>query len=450
MTDRIDRRNFLKRAAGAAGALGLAGLSGPLAAQAAPMIQRARGANDTIRVSVWGVNGRGTPLVGMFQGVEGVDVINICDVDRRVLQKGVNAVTKAGGREPSTETDFRRVLENKDVDAVVIATPDHLHAYQAVAALQAGKHVYLEKPISQNPREGELVIEAVERYGKVFQLGNQRRSYPNTNRAIEAIRGGEIGRAYFARGWYCNNRAPIGVGKEVAPPAELDYELWQGPAPRRPYKDNLIHYNWHWFWHWGTGEALNNGTHEIDVARWALGVDFPSRVVSNGGRYHYQDDWECPDTQVIGWDFEDGKSISWEGRSCNGWQTEQLGRGVLVFGTEGTMLIDGNAFTVYDNKRNVIREVKGAQEGDPLDTRSTSRIDELHVIDFIEAVRGNKQPNSPATEGHKSCAILHIGNIAQRTGRTLNLNPANGHIVGDDEAMSMWSREYAPGWELKV
>lgn len=177
--------------------------------------------------------------------------------------------------------------------------------------------MYLEKPCSHNPYEGELLTEAVHKHKRVLQMGAQRRSSPNTRQAIAEIRGGIIGKAYFGRAWYVNNRASIGRGKPAPVPPYLDYELWQGPAPRHPYRDNLIHYNWHWFWHWGTGEALNNGTHEVDIARWALGVDWPARVTSSGGRYHYADDWETPDTQVIGLDFPGGKTISWKGRSCN-------------------------------------------------------------------------------------------------------------------------------------
>ena len=235
--------------------------------------------------------------------------------------------------------DFRESLQDKDIDAMVIAAPDHWHAPAALLAMQAGKHVYLEKPSSHNPREGELLIEAARKYNKAVQLGNQRRSFPRVIQGMQELKNGVIGRPYLGKGWYANNRGPIGTGKEVAVPEWLDWDLWQGPAPRKTFKDNIVHYNWHWFWHWGTGEALNNGTHMIDLLRWGMDVDYPVKVSSNGGRYRYQDDWETPDTQVINLDFKEGVSMTWEGRSCNGTLIEGSGAGVIFYGEEGSYVI---------------------------------------------------------------------------------------------------------------
>jgi predicted dehydrogenase len=270
--------------------------------------------------------------------------------------------------------------------------------------------------------------------------------------AMKELHGGAIGRIYFARAWYDNQRGSIGQGKAVPVPSYLDFELWQGPAPRRPYRDNLVHYNWHWFWHWGTGEALNNGTHEVDVCRWALGVNWPSRVTSNGGRYHFKDDWETPDTQVIAWDFADGKTITWEGRSCNGYPVEGLGRGVLLHGTEGTALLEGDNCTFFDKKKKKVKEVKSNEQGDATNTQSASGLglDKLHMNDFLACIRSGKQPNAPISEGHKSVTMLHLGNIAWRVGRELHLDTANGHIQKDEPAMKLWRRDYEPGWEPKV
>ena len=290
------------------------------------------GANDTLRVAVIGTNGRGLAHVEcLTDGLPNVTVAAICDVDDRAIAKGIKETLKRQKSEPKGIKDFRKVLEDKSIDAVTIATPDHWHAPMAILALAAGKHVYVEKPCSHNPREGELLIEAVAKYGRVCQMGNQRRSFPTMHEAMELLHGGMIGKLVFARAWYTNKRDSIGHGKAAPVPEWLDYELWQGPAPRKAFVDNLIHYNWHWHWHWGTGEALNNGTHEVDVCRWALGVDWPTRVTSNGGRYFFQDDWETPDTQVISWDYADGKSITWEGRSCNGFPMEGLDRGALIY-----------------------------------------------------------------------------------------------------------------------
>jgi predicted dehydrogenase len=387
-----------------------------------------------------------------LNNIPGAAITYICDVDDRAIAKGVKEAAKSQKPEPKGLKDFRKALEDKSLDAVTIATPDHWHTPMAILALAADKHVYLEKPCSHNPREGELLIQAVRKSGLVLQMGNQRRSFPNMQQAMKELHGGIIGKTYYARGWYDNRRDTIGHGKSAAVPEWLDYELWQGPAPRRPYKDNVIHYNWHWFWHWGTGEALNNGTHEIDVCRWALGVDWPSRVTSNGGRYQFNDDWETPDTQVIGWDFPQGKTIAWEGRSCNDYPVEHLSRGSLVYGTEGNALLDGNTYTIFDKKNKVVKKVQDNTVADPTNTVSASglALDQLHVENFLEAVRTGKEPSSPIEEGHKSVTMLHLGNIAWRVGRELHCDTSNGHVQNDPDAMKLWQRTYEPGWEPKV
>jgi predicted dehydrogenase len=460
MHDFINRRDFLKRTGTASLGLGLASYLGSAARSKAQ--GRVIGANDKIVVAVIGTNGRGLAHIHALK-LPNVEVAYICDVDDKSITKGLKAAEKAQEPTPKTAKDFRKILEDKSVDAITIATPDHWHAPMAILALQAGKHVYVEKPCSQNPYEGELLLQATNQCKGVCQMGNQRRSFPHMQQAMKELRDGIIGKVYFARAWYDNNRVSIGHGKEAPVPANLDYELWQGPAPRRPYRDNLIHYNWHWFWHYGTGEALNNGTHEVDVCRWALGVDWPIRVTSNGGRYAFQDDWETPDTQVISWDYAEGNTITWEGRSCNpiqGWgggtkangMLDGLERGSFVYGTEGAALLDGNNYTIFDKKGKKLKEVKSHDVVDPTDPISASGIgnDQLHVKNFLDCIRDGKAPNSPISEGHKSVCMLHLGNIAWRVGRELNLDPANGHIKNDDDAMKLWRRTYEPGWEPKV
>jgi predicted dehydrogenase len=436
------RRDFLKT--GAAAGLGLG-----LAAALPSWLRADTPGTGRVRLAVIGTNGRGLSHIEALGGIEGADIAYVCDVEDGALAKGMRqAAAKAPGSRPGALKDFRRALDDKSVDAVTIAVPDHWHAPMAIMALSAGKHVYVEKPCSQNPREGELLIKAIARYGRLVQMGNQRRSFPNMQVAAREIRDGIIGKAYYARAWYDNNRGSIGRGSVVPVPPTLDYELWQGPAPRRPYRSNVIPYNWHWFWHWGTGEALNNGTHEVDVCRWVLGVDFPTRVSSAGGRFAFKDDWETPDTQLIGWDFAGEKSISWEGRSCNGFPSEGLSRGAFIYGTGGTALLEGDNYTVFDPDRKPVRTLLDKSEGNGTDLLSASgiRLDRLHFRNFIDAIRGNAPLNSPITEGHKSVTMLHLGNIAQRVGRTLNCNPADGRILDDDEAMKLWQREYEPGW----
>jgi predicted dehydrogenase len=455
MNKNIDRRDFLKRASAAGVGLGMAAYFAPLArAGTRPKVTAARkfAANDKISAAVIGTNGRGLAHIECLTGLPDVEITYICDVDKRAVAKGIKETAKKQSAAPQGLGDFRKVLADPSVDVVTIATPDHWHSPLAILALAAGKHVYVEKPCSHNPYEGELLVQAVSKYQRVLQMGAQRRSFPNMRAIIPEIQNGLIGKTYFGRAWYDNARASIGHGKPAPVPDWLDYELWQGPAPRRPFIDNLVHYNWHWRWLYGTGEALNNGTHEVDVCRWAMGVNWPTRVSSNGGRYQFQDDWETPDTQTIAWDFAEGKTISWEGRSCNDYPIEKLSRGVLVYGTEGTALLDGNAYTIYDKKKKIIKQVKSTEVADPTNTVSASGIDldQLHFANFLDAVRNGTPPNCPATEGHNSVALLHLGNIAWRVGRELHCDPTNGHILKDSDAMKLWRRKYESGWEPKV
>ncbi|TWR30260.1 Gfo/Idh/MocA family oxidoreductase [Mucilaginibacter pallidiroseus] len=408
--------------------------------------------NKKIVLGVMGVNGRGDFLAHKFAGLQDVEIGYICDVDSNAMERCIAGIEKATGKRPVGIKDIRKLLEKKDLDALVIAAPDHWHAPATILACQAGKHVYVEKPCSHNPREGEMAIEAAAKYKRLVQMGSQRRSFTNVQKMVEELHQGVIGRAYFARGWYANNRKPIGVGKVVPVPANLDYELWQGYAPRRPYKDNLIHYNWHWNWNWGTGEALNNGTHEIDVMRWGLGVDYPEKITSSGGRFAYKDDWETPDTQTIMVNFPNNTAISWEGRSCNGFNSEGVGRGVVFYGDKGTIYYGGgNSYTVYDLDNKLVKEIKDDTKVDPTNKVSpTEMLDRVHLQNFINAIRGEEKLTQDIISGHKSTVIPQLGNVAQRVGRVLNLDPKNGHILNDKEAAKLWGREYAQGWDLKV
>ncbi len=408
---------------------------------------------NRLRVAVVGVNGRGRRLTDVFSRLPGCEVGWVCDVDSRLLDRAAAVAEGAQGKKPETETDFRRLLDNPAVDAVVVVTPDHWHAHMGVWACQAGKHVYVEKPCSHSPREGEILVEAARKHKRVVQMGNQRRSWPMLQEAVELIRNGEIGEVHHARSWYANARAPIGRGRVTDAPDGLDFDLWQGPAPRRPFQDNLIHYNWHWFWHWGTGEAGNNAIHGIDVAIWGLGLDgkHPTRVTSTGGRYYHDDDWETPDTQMLGYEYGDGKKITWEGFSCNRLGAMGSGFGVTFHGSEGSIMIEaGNVYRVYDGNGRELRRV--TPESDPADQLAGARYsrDAGHAHDFLECVRNGGVPASDIGQGHISTTAQHLGNIAQRVGRTLECDPANGHILNDPEAAGYWSREYEPGWELKA
>lgn len=443
------RRSFVKKSAfvttASLAGIGLPGFS-------AASYRRIIGANEMIRVSIMGVNSRGLALAQNFAYHHDCDVIGICDVDQRAIDKCITSIKNIQETTPQRYTDFRKSLENKDVDALVIAAPDHWHAPAALLGLKAGKHVYIEKPCSHNPHEGELLLQATARYKKSVQMGNQRRSWPNVMQAIQDIKDGAIGRPYFGKGWYTNNRASIGIGKETAVPDWLDWNLWQGPAPRRRFKDNLVHYNWHWFWHWGTGESCNNGTHMIDLLRWGLNVDYPTKVSSNGGRFHFKDDWETPDTQVINIDFKEGVSMSWEGRSCNGKYIEGSSVGVSFYGEKGTLVISGgNDYKIFDLKNNMIKEVKDEKGVDPRDLANPAgHLDATHVRNFFDNIKLNTPLRSDIDSGHKSTLLMQLGNISQRVGHSLNINPQNGHIIGDALANAHWKREYEKGWEMKL
>ncbi|HTI05173.1 MAG TPA: Gfo/Idh/MocA family oxidoreductase [Gemmatimonadales bacterium] len=404
--------------------------------------------SDRVTVAVMGLNGRGSVLARTFARTPNVVVGYLCDVDSQVLAKAATSLAQVQTTAPKTIGDFRRALEDKNVDALVIAAPDHWHTPAAILAMRAGKHVYVEKPCGHNPHEGELIAQAQQKYGRVVQMGTQQRSEPSSIEVIQAIRDGAIGRPYQARAWYANTRGTIGRGKEAPVPANLDYELWQGPAPRTPYRDNVIHYNWHWFHRWGTGEICNNGTHEIDVSRWALGVNYPTRVASTGGRYQFNDDWEFPDTQEATFEFPGGETIIWQGQSCNGLQTFGRGRGTAILGTGGSVVLDRDGYIVYDLKNQVVKQVAARKPSDGLNVSADDTATGLHIANFVDGVRSGSSASlhQPIDSGAKSVLLCHLGNIAQQTGRGLRTDPTTGRIVDDADAMTHWQREYAPGW----
>ncbi|MDN5205071.1 Gfo/Idh/MocA family oxidoreductase [Fulvivirgaceae bacterium BMA10] len=436
------RRNFVKKSV-----MGGIGLSLTMSAKSYGNIL---GANDRVNFAVAGLNGRGGGLLHAINACKDASIGYICDVDSRVIQTASKRVNELSGTDPKAFADVRKLLEEKDLDAIVIATPDHWHAPMAIMAVSAGKHAYVEKPCSHNPYEGELLMEAMKKYGKLIQMGNQQRSAPTSIQAVKDIKDGIIGKVYHGKAWYSNKRGSIGKGKQVAAPEWLNWELWQGPAPREAYKDNYVHYNWHWFKTWGTGEVNNNGAHEIDVCRWALGVDYPMKVASNGGRYQFDDDWEFYDTQIASYEFEGDKMITWEGRSCNAFRHHGRGRGATIHGTEGTIMLDRNGYTAYDKDEKVIKEMKEGEISATLNTIGRGGLDVKHMYNFLSAIKDGAKLNSPIDEGHKSVLLCHLGNIAQATGGVLHTDPKNGRILKNKKAMSMWKRDYEKGWEPKV
>jgi predicted dehydrogenase len=433
----IPRRDFVKTTAAGVGLIAAARAPGPLfVLRGSP--------NEKVVVAVVGVNGRGIVHAQNFAKLANSEVGWICDVDSSVIAKAVDAAGQFQSTRAKATGDFRRLLDDKSVDALAMATPDHWHASMTILALKAGKHVYLEKPSGHDCNEDDLLIQAAAKYAPRVQLGTQRRSAPRFFEALQQIKDGAIGRPYLARAWYANTRGTIGKGKPAPVPANLDFELWQGPAPRTEYRDNIVHYNWHWFRRWGTGEICYNGTHEIDVARWLLGVDYPTTVYSSGGRYHFDDDYEFPDTQEAVFEFEGGKSIVWQGQSCNGLLTQGRSRGTSILGTGGSMVIDQDGWVIYDLKSKPVKTSVAAAAGDALNTTGDDPLTELHMKNFLDAVRTGAPLNAPISDGAKTGMLCHLGTIAQQTGHVLQTDPTSGRIQG--AAAAPWSRSYAPGW----
>lgn len=435
----LTRREFLPTAA--------AGLA---IASSAKSYSQIMGSNDRLNFAVIGLHGRAyAHLSALKSNKAAARITHVCDVDSVTLKKFAVEAEREMGDAPKTEPDFRNILALKDVDAVTIATPDHWHTPMAILALKAGKNVYVEKPCSHNPAEGALLVEAQRKYGKVVQMGNQQRSSAHSIEIVDKIHNGLIGRAYFAKAWYANTRKSIGVGKPAPVPAQLDWDLWQGPAPRQEYKDNVQPYNWHWFRVWGTGETLNNGTHEVDVCRWALGVDYPQTIDAAGGRYHFHDDWQFYDTLVTNFSYPD-KMISWEGKCCNGMKTYGRDRGALIMGTTGSVLVDRNGYEIYDLGGKRTDQYHVGDTTSSADLIGRDSMTDAHFANFIGAVRKGEKLHSPIAEGNVAVTMLQLSNVAWEVGRRLKLNPADGKVLDDSEAMKGWSRSYEPGWEPKV
>ncbi|BDD11946.1 dehydrogenase (plasmid) [Fulvitalea axinellae] len=409
------------------------------------------GANDRVRVALVGVRSRMKALADACGKLKNVEVAYSCDVDDNILAAHAKWCETTLGYIPKVEKDFRKLVEIKDIDAVIIATPEHWHAPMAIWSMEAGKHVYVEKPCSHNAREGELLVKAQRKYKKVCQMGNQQRSAATSILAIKEIGEGIIGEPFKAKAYYSSSRKSIGKGNRVAVPSHLDWELFQGPAPREAYRDNIHPYNWHWFRTWGTGEIHNNGTHEIDVCRWALGVDYPTQVVSFGSKSMYKDDdWQFVDTQDVTYKFDGGKYISWEGHSRNK-HGYNPGRGATIWGSKGSIRLDRNFYELYDLSGKRIKRINEKEQSGTTDTVGGGGLTVQHMRNFIQTIRGLDTLNSEIGNAAISTHLCHLGTIAQRLERPITVNPKTGKVPRKDkEANKLWGREYEPGWEPKV
>ncbi|WP_422930717.1 Gfo/Idh/MocA family protein [Singulisphaera sp. PoT] len=414
------RRTFLL----SAGALALAG-------------RATRGAeepSERVGVAIIGLRSRGTDLAREFAKNKGADVLALCDIDDAMFAKPLKEVESIAGKKPRVEKDFRRLLDDKSINAIVVAAPDHWHGLLTVLGCQAGKDVYCEKPVSHNVVEGRRMVEAARKYQRVVQAGTQRRSMPHIAEAVSLVKGGTLGKVGMARAWIHQVRPSIGHGKPEAVPQGVDYAMWQGPAPERPFHANRFHYNWHWFWNWGTGELGNNGIHGLDVARWGLGVDAPVAVTSGGGKYIFDDDQEVPDTQAVTWEFPQA-CLTWEHRMWSKHGNEGSGFGIAFDGEKGTLIIDDAGYRIEQGKEVTTRKPASGSQAD-------------HVANFLECIKSRANPNAEIEIGHLSTRLCHLGNIAHRLGRKLKFDGATESFPGDAEANQLLTREYGTRFEM--
>lgn len=434
------RRTFIKESAIILGGIPFA--------QSVLSYKHIPGANDRVRVGIVGLYSRGSVLTKVILDHPGFEIGALCDVDSRTLETQSTKVKEKQGTSPKTYQDFREMLRDKTIDAVVIATADHTHAPFAIYALNAGKHVYLEKPTSYCPGEGEKLISIASLSLQKLQVGNQQRSSEVTSEAIAMIHDGMIGSPYEARTWYTNQRGTIGKGVETTPPDWLNWNLWQGPAPRLPFRSNIVHYNWHWFRQWGTGEICNNAVHEIDIALWALKVNYPTSVTSQGGRFHFaDDDWEFFDTQLATFHYPDNQKIIWDGRSCTNLQPFNRGRGTIIYGTNGSLLMDRNGYVQYDLAGKVVKERKEAMQTDGTNISGEDLLTVAHFDNWHKAITQDTKLNAPVAEANVSNALCHYGNFAQDLGRPMTVHAQTGK-VRDADVIKKWNRVYEPGWEI--
>lgn len=393
-------------------------------------------AGGRIRVAVMGVRGRGSRLAGEFSRQREVEVVYLCDPDSGVFERALKAVEETGKPRPATIGDFRRALDDQSIDALVIGAPDHWHAPATILACQAGKDVYVEKPASHNLREGRLMVEAARRYGRIVQHGTQARSDAGVRQAIEYIQAGKLGKVLMAKAWNVQMRQNIGRQEDSPVPAGVDFDMWTGPAPMLPFNRNRYHYRWHWHWNYGTGDAGNDGVHQLDLARWALGVEAPVRVSGMARKVFFEDDQQTPDTMNITYDYGP-MLMAFEMRIWNPYGLEGDTNSLAVYGSEGMLRFNG--LKVFDRQG---KEV-------PVEfSRGVANASEAHVRDFLEAMKTRRPPCADIAIGHASSLHSHLGNIVARTGRNLSFDPQTETIPADAEANALLRRDYRQHWAV--
>jgi predicted dehydrogenase len=463
----VNRREIIKSGATAAALSGITFITAP---------ERVFGANDRVRIAVCGVRGRGGNHIDSYAKLPNAEVVAICDPDETVIADRLAKMAKNGNpAKPATHKNMKECLDDKNIDAISIASPNHWHSLQAIWSLQAGKDVYCEKPCSHNWWEGKQLVEASKKYNKqVIVHGSQSRSAAAIKDAMKKMQDGLIGEVYMSRGLCYKWRPSIGKKPEAPVPAGFDYDLWTGPAPFKPYTENRSHYNWHWIWDTGNGDIGNQGIHELDKARWGLGVDYPVKVTAIGGHFMFDDDQETPNTINAAFEFltPEGKKkmMVFEVRhwmsnheaeigtpgftdeeayvGANGASSKQRAAkrepdtvGNLYYGSKGYL-----AISVYNSYKTWL--------GQTHDPGPANRVNdgEANFANFVNVVRSRKHEdiNAPIEEGHKSCTLLHLANTSYRLGRTINFDPATQQVKGDPEAQKMMNGSYRKPYEVPV
>ncbi|GAA4817969.1 Gfo/Idh/MocA family oxidoreductase [Litoribaculum gwangyangense] len=443
------RREFIKKTSMASAALAIGSSAMGMTAKSYNGII---GSNERLNVAIAGLGRRLNAFKAPIAIKESnVKLLYLCDVMESQRLKGLKAFREHINYNPALENDIRKVLEDKDVDILINATPDHWHAPGSIMAMKAGKHVYVEKPCSHNMYENEQLVKASNYFNKVVQMGNQQRSSGHTIAIINEIHKGVIGKPYKAVAFYNNGRGEVPLQKSAPIPEGLDWDLWQGPAPRRSYTSETWDYNWHWYgWEYGTAEAGNNGTHELDVARWALQVDFPQHVKVEAEKRHFiNDGWEMYDDMEATFKFAEDKVIKWDGKSRNSYNTYGTGRGTIIYGTEGSVYVDRNKYMLYDRQGKLVKEFNSASKESGTALGGGGDTSTQHVQNLFETIRGKSKLTAPIDDASKSMAMVHYANIAYRINDGIDIDDKTG-VMYNREAMKLWSRTYEPGWDPKL
>lgn len=431
-THKLNRRTFLGRSALAGGLLALGSSPFVRASEAAP--------SDKIRLGVIGCGGMGQVDLADFVANADVECVVVCDLDDARLAKGIEICTKAGRKAPETTKDFRRVIDRKDIDAVLVATPDHWHALPMIMACQAGKDVYVEKPLGKTIDEGRAMLEAAKRHNRVVQMGSQWSSCGHIQEAAEMVRSGKLGKVNLCRGWaYLDWLPTVGRKPDGEPPAGIDYDMWLGPAPKRPFNPNRFHFNFRWFWDYAGGLMTDWGVHLINMQQMGMGLEAPTKVFSSGGKFVFDDDSETPDSQVTVYEFPKYQMI-WEHRA--GMNNGLHGRpwGVQWCGSEGSIILNDQGYEIIaERKKESLDSEKRPGTGNP---------HFAHVRNFLDCVKSRKQPVLNLEIGHHVSNLAALGNISYRTGRAVRWDAVNEKIIGDAEADALVGCEYRAPWKL--